>query len=543
MGRWIALAVLLAVAVPAVVWACPFCSAVSVTLGEELKGADAAVIAKFVAPAAGSENTAESLGSANVMPSKFQVIDVLKGADFVKPEQEIEVVFFGNANPGDTFLIMGIESPKTVWSTPVPLSARAVQYVKQIPTLPENGPERLAYFLPHLEDSEEMLSRDAYDEIAKAPYAEIKGLKDRLNRQDLLARISDRNVPASRRRMYLTMLGVCGQPEDVASLEELIRSSDREMKTALDAMIACYLTLKGPEGMPLIEELFLGNPKAEYTDTYSAIMALRFHGQEEQAVPKDRLLAGFRLMLDRPELADLVIPDLARWEDWSAMPRLVELFKNATEESNWVRVPVINYLRACPLPEAKAQIDELAQIDPDAVKRANSFFPFAAGAPPVPPPPTPVPADQEPLPAETTNVVSSETPETPAEPKATDPPATEPKQEEPNPADAATVSDTDGPIPPDPKAEKQPAAQVLPARDAVDPALEPETPVEPVVKAQEPDEPQIAAAASPAAPAAGAPPEAAPPHGMVALVPLTVGAGLFGLLLFILRGSSGTSAS
>ena len=33
-------------------------------------------------------------------------------------------------------------------------------------------------------------------------------------------------------------------------------------------------------------------------------------------------------MLDRPQLADLVIPDLARWEDWSVMDRLVELFKN-----------------------------------------------------------------------------------------------------------------------------------------------------------------------------------------------------------------------
>ena len=57
---------------------------------------------------------------------------------------------------------------------------------------------------------------------------------------------------------------------------------------------------------------------------------------------------------DRPELADLVIPDLSRWEDWTVMDRLVELFEKADDESNWVRVPVINFLRACPLPEADA---------------------------------------------------------------------------------------------------------------------------------------------------------------------------------------------
>ena len=80
-------------------------------------------------------------------------------------------------------------------------------------------------------------------------------------------------------------------------------------------------------------------------------------------------------MLDRPELADLVIPDLARWEDWSVMEQLVKLFKTADEKTSWVRVPVINYLRACPLPEAKQHLTSLEKIDPDAVRRASTFFP------------------------------------------------------------------------------------------------------------------------------------------------------------------------
>jgi hypothetical protein len=83
-------------------------------------------------------------------------------------------------------------------------------------------------------------------------------------------------------------------------------------------------------------------------------------------------------MLERPELADLVIPDLAKWQDWEIMPRLVQLFKDADDKSSWVRVPVVNYLRACPLPKAKEYIDELNQIDPEAVKRAKTFFPFDA---------------------------------------------------------------------------------------------------------------------------------------------------------------------
>jgi hypothetical protein len=56
------------------------------------------------------------------------------------------------------------------------------------------------------------------------------------------------------------------------------------------------------------------------------------------------------------------------------------LFKKADDDSNWVRVPVINYLRACPLPAAKEQLDELAKLDPETFKRANAFFPLAASS-------------------------------------------------------------------------------------------------------------------------------------------------------------------
>ena len=147
-------------------------------------------------------------------------------------------------------------------------------------------------------------------------------------------------------------------------------------------MIACYLLLKGPDGVPLVEKQFILNSKAEYADTYAAIMALRFHGTDVHVIPRERVVAALRLMLERPNLADLVIPDLARWEDWSSMDKLVTLFKTADEKTSWVKVPVINYLRACPLPEAKAKIKELEKIDPEAVKRANTFFPMPTAATP-----------------------------------------------------------------------------------------------------------------------------------------------------------------
>ncbi len=170
------------------------------------------------------------------------------------------------------------------------------------------------------------------------------------------------------------MLGVCGTESDIELLEELIKSGDRKKQAGLDALIACYLTLKGETGVDLIESTFLTDPEVDYVDTLAAVSALRFHGTEVDIISKERIVTAVRHLLDKPKMADMIIPDLARWEDWTVMERLVEMFKNADDETNWLRVPVITYLRACPKPEAKAYIEELAKLDPDAVRRADFFI-------------------------------------------------------------------------------------------------------------------------------------------------------------------------
>ncbi len=356
--------------------ACPFCSAVSLTFSEEINNSQVAVIAKLTEPPPPPSDT----NSLDVAKAKFEIIKVLKGEEALGKERTIDAVYFGDSPVGTTFLIMGIDPPNINWSTPIAITDRGIDYVVNSMDLPKDGPERLVFFQDYLEDKDETLARDAYDEFAKAPYSEVLGLAPRMHHEKLLEWIQSTEIPVSRRRLYLTMLGAAGDQKDIPVLEEMIKSKDRQTKGALDALVASYLTLKGPEGMPLVEDLFLKNKDAEYTDTYATIMALRFHGTEEKIISKDRLLVGLRMMLDRPQLADLVIPDLARWEDWSVMDRLVELFKTSDEESSWVRVPVINYLRACPQPEAKQKIDELAKIDPESIKRANSFFPLGAAA-------------------------------------------------------------------------------------------------------------------------------------------------------------------
>ena len=350
--------------------ACPFCSAVSQTFAEEMKSMDVIVFAELVEAVKAEEDE-----NGEIPKSKFLVKNVLKGDAWIKPDEQLAVHFFGTPKKGKTYLIMATDPPELMWGSPLRIEERAQAYLEKVPSLPESA-ERLVFFMKHLEDEDELLARDAYDEFARTPYEGVIAVKDNMDRDQLMKWINDPDVPTTRRRLYFTMLGVCGTKADADELERLMRSENKEDRTGLNAMVAAFLSLKGSVGLPVIEELFLANEDAEYADIYAAIMAVRFHGNEGNIIPKEDLLPGLRSVLERDEMADLVIPDLARWEDWSVIDRLGKLFKDADKESNWVRVPVVNYLRACPLPQAKKMIDELAKIDKSAVERANTFFPY-----------------------------------------------------------------------------------------------------------------------------------------------------------------------
>ncbi|QDV67227.1 hypothetical protein Poly24_09200 [Rosistilla carotiformis] len=348
--------------------ACPFCTAVSQTLRQEMASMDAVVVAEAT----------EAIEPSDTGEVELTVKVVLKGEKLVKVDQRVKSVYFGKAEKGRRFMLTGVDPPELMWSSPLPLTKRSEDYLLKLTKLPDDDIERLVFFQEFLEDEEDLLARDAYDEFAVAPYSAVKALAPKMHHDQLIEWIKNPEVASDRRRLYLTMLGVCGDKKDVPMLEAMLTSTQKSTRGGLDALIACYLTLNGADGLPVVNELFLDNKKAEYADTYAAIMALRFHGTETDVIPKEQLVSSLHHVLKRPQLADLVIPDLARWGDWSQIDALVDLFKTAEAGNNWVRVPVINYLRACPLPEAAAALVELEKVDPAAVRRANTFFPVPA---------------------------------------------------------------------------------------------------------------------------------------------------------------------
>jgi hypothetical protein len=399
---------------------CPFCTVESRTLSEEINSADAVVLATLIkeAPPLDMESSDAArpvAANPDAGRATFQVIDVIRGQEHIVVGKQIQVVYFGSSESAKTFMVTGIGSEALEWMTPLPLSPAAADYARKLPSVAAAGAERLAFFQDYLENADPLLAQDAYDEFARAPYAELEQLGRRINHDRLVEWVTSSEVNPSRRRLYLTMLGVCGDKRDISMLEELLKSDigqkkpivdamvacglalrgpiclpvlsemvsldERRKKLGLDAIVACYLTLRGGDGLELVDERFLKNQNVEYAYVYSTIMALRFHGESTTILPKPRLLQSMRLLLDNPDFADQVIPDLARWEDWSIMDRLVAMFK-AGDDKSYIRPPVVTYLTvASEQPgevgkRAQTALAELERLDPEAIKKARSMMAF-----------------------------------------------------------------------------------------------------------------------------------------------------------------------
>jgi hypothetical protein len=103
-------------------------------------------------------------------------------------------------------------------------------------------------------------------------------------------------------------------------------------------------------------------------------------------IEKDRLRQSMRILLDRPELADLVIADLARWEDWSVIDRLMTLYDAEEYGIPSIKRAIVRYMLVASkdkpeegedlahVQKAEDYLAELRNKDPKTVKQAERFF-------------------------------------------------------------------------------------------------------------------------------------------------------------------------
>jgi len=383
---WCALvAVLVSTVAPAL--ACPFCSAPSLTMTEQLTQSDAAVLAKWVGGTPAKGNDA---GATN-----YEIVEIVHqpAGSKLNKGTKIELVRYRASKAGDLFLLLGTKGGAVIdWGSPLEVTETSYKYMKAAPKPDVPPAERLKYFVQYLENPEQAISNDAYGEFANTAYGDIVQIKTLMPRDNLRKWIVDPQVSPSRLGLYGLMLGLCGTEEDVKLLEGRILDSSEEFRLGIDGIMGGYLLLAGEPGLKVLDEKKLLSQDAPFSETYAAMQALRFMWQYgDGQIPAARLQQSMRLLLTRPELADLVIADLARWKDWSIQSQLMDMYGKEEYDIPSIKRAVVRFMlastkdvtksteeTAADLPEhaklGAKYLAELEQKDPKTVSEAKRFF-------------------------------------------------------------------------------------------------------------------------------------------------------------------------
>lgn len=359
--------------------ACPLCGSAQKTFSEDFAAADIVVLAQW----SDGKPPAGMLGR-----TTFSVVEVARGEQTsLKKDAKLSVPKFHAGQRGDLFLLFGRKEDDELSWRPLEISEAGYQYLKQAPAAEVPTAKRLEYFVKFLEFSDERIAMDAYWEFAGAPWEEIVKVKGKLDRAKLQRWIKDDRTLSTRLNLYFLLLGLCGNDEDARTLENLVRVPPPVFSLGRDGLMSSYLLLTGDKGLKVLDETKLTNPQAPVSEVYAAMQAMQFmwtYGNDR--IEKDRLQTSMRQLLDRPEIADLVIADLARWEDWSVQDRLMKLYGKEKYSLPGIKVAIVRYmlvaakLNAKPdnLPasarQARTHLDKLRQQDPKIVKEAERFF-------------------------------------------------------------------------------------------------------------------------------------------------------------------------
>jgi hypothetical protein len=287
------------------------------------------------------------------------------------------------------------DNPKEwVWVPPVVISSETAKYLISMPSMDIPEDERLLFFYEHLSSSDRLVSDDAYNECARAPLNAVQApfFLDRVEVLELLSKLRDTETPDKYKSFYWMLLAEKGNEQHLGLFHELAgpwlkqgeQDSDQnetplvEYPPWIPAAIATFVRLGGESAIRHIDDAILRNSQADMPLVFYAVSAFRALGNELKAVDRNRMAQSFEILLDQPRAADLIIADLARWEHWTAIAKLRRLFDAVDPETTFVRVPIINFLRSCPLPEAATELAHMQSVDPKAYRRAVTLLPTIA---------------------------------------------------------------------------------------------------------------------------------------------------------------------
>jgi hypothetical protein len=350
---------------PALALACPFCPSAGQTLLGEVNQAHLIVFGTMT----NAQRDPNEFGKGT---TDLEIEVVVKDHEFLKGKKKITLPRYVPSDPkSKTKHLVFCEIYKgeldPYRGEAVPADSKIAQYLKgAIDIRDKDMATRLKYFFENFDSPDWAISGDAYQEFSNAEYKDVRAAAAKLDADRIVKMLKDPNTSIARYGLLGMLLGHCGKGEVHAkALKSFIDDPKVKQATGLDGLLTGYVLLDPKDGTAYVAGM-IKDTKEDFLIRYAALRAMRFFWEyREDVLKKAAIVETVLPLLDQPDIADLAIEDLRKWNQWELAPKVLALFDRSSHDIPIVQRSIIKYALAAPADE-KNSAEFLKRMRADA---------------------------------------------------------------------------------------------------------------------------------------------------------------------------------
>jgi hypothetical protein len=327
--------------------ACPFCPSAGQTLLGETNQAHLIVFG--------------SLSNAQRDPNEFgkgttdmDIEVVVKDHDFLKGKKKITLPRYVPESKDKSKYLVFCEIYKDELDPyrgeAVPTDSKIAEYLKGAIELKDKDmPTRLKYFFKHFDSPDWSIAGDAFQEFSNAEYKDVHAAAAKMNPDQVLKMLKDPNTSIARYGLLGLILGHCGKQDPHGkALKQFIDDPKVKQATGLDGLLAGYILLDPKDGLAYVAGL-VKDTKEDFLVRYAALRSMRFFWEyRDDVLKKAAIVDTIKPLLEQPDIVDLAVEDLRKWQQWELAPKVVGLFDRPSHDVSIIQRSIIKYALCAP---------------------------------------------------------------------------------------------------------------------------------------------------------------------------------------------------
>ncbi len=357
--------------------ACPFCEMSGKTFYKEIQDAKIVVYGKLA-------NAQVKLNPDGTESSstELHIVEVLKDHPYLKGRKVLILPRYLPFNKGQEDFLVFCDVYKDrldpYRGMPV-IDKDMVAYMRQSLQIGDtNIHKRLEFSLPYLDHADLELANDAYREFAQVDYKHVSEWVAKTDRAALRGKLihwlSSEETPPYRYGLYGMLLGLVGKPEDAKVFEKLVTDPQSGLVTGMDGLMAGYIRAVPTAGWAYVKSQF-ADASIPFARRYSALQAIRFIWRyQPDVLTSKEIVQGLAPMLEQHDIADLVIDDLRKHQEWSLVDTILQMTKESANNQPQMKRSILKYMLKCPDAKAKAYVADVRKTNPTLVEQAEDYL-------------------------------------------------------------------------------------------------------------------------------------------------------------------------